>query len=53
MQLLNSVSNGWNPPLNDVIRDVDTNTIVKAKKGTVRAYAYTSVTAVIIQELYY
>lgn len=53
VELLNSVSGGWYPPLSDVVRDVDTNAIVKAKKRTVRAHTGTSIIAIIIRELGY
>ena len=53
MELLNSVLDSWYPPLSDVVRDVNTDIIVKAKKRSVRAHAYISVTVIIIRELGY
>ena len=53
MELLDLVSGGRYPPLNDVVRDVNTDTIVKAKKRSIRAHAGTNVTAIIIRELGY
>ena len=51
MELLDSVSGGRYPPLSDVVRDVDTNTTVKAKKRSIRAYARAGIAAVVIREL--
>ena len=53
MELLNSVSGSRYPPLSDVVRDVDTNSVVKAEKRLVRAYAHTGAMVVVIRELRY
>ena len=53
MKLLNAVSSSGYPPLSDVVRDVDTNTTVKAKKRSIRAYARAGITAVVVRELRY
>ena len=53
MELLNSVSGGWYPPLSDVVRDVNTDIVIKAKKRSVRAYARVGIAAVVVRELRY
>ena len=48
MELLDLVSGGRYPPLSDIVRDVDTNAVVKTKKRLIWAYTYAGITAVII-----
>ena len=52
MKFLNSISRGGDLPLNNVVRNVNSNIIVIAKKKVIRGDAYSRITAIIIGELY-
>ena len=49
---MNSISHDGYPPLDDVIRNVNSNIIIITKKEAIRRYANSPITAIIIGELY-
>ena len=51
MKFLNLISRGGDLPFNNVVRNVDSNIIVIAKKEAIRGDAYSRITAVVIGEL--
>jgi hypothetical protein len=52
VKFLNSISRGGDLPLDDVVRNVNSNITVTAKKEAIRGDAYSRITAVVIGELY-
>ena len=51
MKLLNSIFRGGYPPLDDVVRNVNSNITVTAKKEAIRGYASSRITAVVVGKL--
>ena len=51
MKLLNSIFRSGDPPLDDVVRNVNSNITVTAKKEAIRGYASGGIAAVVIGEL--
>ena len=51
MKLLDTIFYGRYLPLDDVVRDVNTNLAIKAEKQPVRAHACREVAAVIVYKL--
>ena len=52
MEFLNPISRGGYLPLDNVIRNVNSNIIIIAKKESIRRHASSRITVIIIGELY-